>query len=145
MRDTFFVGYDPTLKLWDATPITHSYAQDAWVFRVAARNEHEAILMGLQQYTGMVGPQCEETSKLFQHVGAQVAKLSRLLHELMIVEIPPNLINVAKTASDKGFFNFSGNEEVVINLGSVGWKAIEHHLKKLPGKQPRHESGNALG
>jgi hypothetical protein len=145
MRDTFFVGYDPALKLWDATPITHTYAPDAWVFRVAARDEHEAILLGLQQYAGMVGPQCDDTSKLFQHVGQQVAKLSRLLHELLIVEVPPNLINVAKTASDKGFFNFSGNEEVVINLASVGWKAIEHHIKSLPGHKPRHESGLSLG
>jgi hypothetical protein len=145
MRDTFFVGFDPTLKLWDATPITHTYAPEAWVFKVAARDQHEAILLGLKQYVGMTGPQCEETSKLFQHVGQQVTKVSRLLHELLIVEIPPNLITVAKSASDKGFFNFSGSEEVVVSLASVGWKAIEHHLRGLPGKKHSPESGYSLG
>jgi hypothetical protein len=145
MRDTFFVGFDPALKLWDATPITHSYTQDAWVFRVAARNEHEAILLGLQQYTELTAPQCADTTKLFQHVGTQVAKQSRLFHELMIVDIPQGLLPVAKNASEKGFFNLSGSEELVISLASSGWKAIELHLQKHPVKKPAAESSASLG
>lgn len=145
MRDTFYVGFEPELKLWDVARITHTFDQDMWVFRVSARSEHEALLKGLDQYKDLMSPLNPEQAQLFSHIRNQVGKLSRVFHESMIIEIPTSMLAQAKDASDKGFFTFAGNDEVILNLSSVGWKAIQAHETKAPAKTRYIESELAFG
>jgi hypothetical protein len=145
MRDTFYVGYDPAIKLWEVTPITHSFDAGMWVFRVAARNEHEAMLAGLDQYKGLTAPLTPEQQRLFGHVSNQVGKLSRVLHESMIIEIPDDLMAHAKEAAEKGFFTVAGADEVILNTSTAGWKAIQAHQIQAPAKRREHDSEFSFG
>lgn len=145
MRDTFYVGYEPSLKLWEVSSITHTFEPDMWVFRVAARNEHEALLSGLGQYQQLMAPPSPEQNKLFDHVRRQVGKLSRILHEAMIIEIPPSLVDSAKSAADQGYFTMAGIDEVILNTSDAGWKAIQALQAKNPAKKVDAESELAFG
>jgi hypothetical protein len=130
MKDTYYAGYDPRMKMWSATPITHDFSDDAWVFKVAARNEHEALLKGLEQYQLMAAPIRESDKRFFQFLTVQVGKLSRLLHESMIIEVPFLYLEHAKRAANLGLFQLVNNDEILLNLSEVGWKVIQHHVQK---------------
>lgn len=132
MRDTFYVGYDPTLKLWDVSALTHSFEPDMWVFRVAARSDHEALLKGLDQYKAFMAPVAPDQERLFDHIRNQVGKMSRMLHEAMIIEIPAHLIDSARVAAEAGFFTLAGTDEVILNTSEVGWKAIQARHAQAP-------------
>lgn len=144
MRETFYVGYEPTLKLWDVSSITHSFEPDMWVFRVAARTEHEALIKGLDQYQALMKIACPDQESLFAHVRKQVGKLSRILHEAMIIDIPPHLIESAKSAADAGFFTLAGSDEVILNTSEVGWKAIQARNSQASMKPRYTEDSFAL-
>lgn len=145
MRDTYYVGFDPALKLWDVSAITHSFEPDMWVFRVAARSEHDALQKGLEQYKAFLAPVSYDEEQLFSHVRAQVGKLSRMLHEAMIIEIPPHLVQAAITASAAGFFRLAGTDEIILNTSDVGWKAIQaRSTTELAQNRHTHE-GLAIG
>ena len=109
-----------------------------WVFRVTAKTEHEAMLKGLDQYKALMTPESPDQEKLFVHVRKQVGKLSRMLHEAMIIEIPPNLVQSARNAAEAGFFTFAGSDEVILNTSEVGWKAI------LARQDSGHHKGREL-
>lgn len=144
MRETFYVGYEPTLKLWDVSSITHSFEPEMWVFKVAARTEHEALLKGLDQYKALMTPVSPDQERLFVHVRNQVGKLSRMLHEAMIIEIPPNLVQSAQVAAAAGFFTLAGSDEVILNTSEVGWKAIQARKVQAPAKERHANDGFAF-
>ncbi|MBI6882963.1 hypothetical protein [Pseudomonas putida] len=125
MRDTFYVGFDPDLKVWDVARITHSFAQNVWVFRVIARSEDEALSKGLTKYMDFMAPPSDQLQKLFQHIRRQVGRISRTMSESMIIEIPSSLLSEAEAAAGRGYFTMAGTDEVILDTSSVGWKAIE--------------------
>lgn len=145
MRDTFYVGYEPTLKLWDVSSITHSFDSDMWVFRVAARSEHDALKKGLEQYQALMAPVSADQERLFVHVRNQVGRLSRMLHEAMIIEIPPSLVGAANAAAETGFFRLAGSDELILNTSDVGWKAIQARSPREPERQQRPPDALAFG
>lgn len=147
MKETYYAGYDPKHNIWDATPITHNFTDEAWVFRVTARSEDEAIDLAKAKLSAFQAPPSPSEKGLFRHIEGQVKRLSRTYHELMIIEVPPALIDQARKSSDLGFFRLANNDEILLDTSSVGWKAIEKHIDQSINqrKSSRHHHDEGPG
>lgn len=52
MKETYFVGYDPDMKMWAAQAIEPNFSEASWVFKVTARNDHDALMKGSPSIKG---------------------------------------------------------------------------------------------
>lgn len=141
MKETYHVGYDPTMKLWDAQRIIHNFDPSMTVFQVIARNEHEAVSKGLDLYQSMMQQPTQLESKLISHIVSQVKKQNRNHDDVMMIEVPHKLMDTAKEMERKGFFKIAYQDEIILNIGSAGWKC----MNSLQQKERRNKSRSNEG
>ena len=130
MKETWFVAYDPTTTLWDAKAIAPDFPDDAWLYKVIARNAHEAIVFGLEQHKALMADLSLTELRVAQSIVRQVNRVERKPDEILMIDVPQKLLAGAQTLSERGFFNRAHHEEVLIRISSAGWKALQDHVEK---------------
>lgn len=140
MKETYHVGYDPDMKLWDAQRVTHNFDPSMTVFKVTARNEHDAVQQGLNLYQKMMAQPSDKELKLIAHIVKQVGKQKRGHDDVMMVEAPISLIDTAREMERKGFFRMAYQDEIIVNMASAGWKCMSalHEREKRNSKRDRY-------
>ena len=147
MRETYYVGYDPKRNVWAASPITHDFSEESWVFRVNARTTSDAIDMAKAKLKSLVADPSPDELAVFKHIRSQVDRLSRTFHELMIIDVPNRMVNHARKLSESGYFGIANTDEILLDTSSAGWKAIQKHmgLNKTREFMPRRIHDESLG
>lgn len=128
MKETYFVGYDPDMKMWAAQAIEPNFSEASWVFKVTARNDHDALMKGLAQYQGLTQKLTGEEMRLASYIQNQINQKSRKPDEVLMVDIPSRLMIGAQAMAARGFFTLAHREDALISLRSAGWKAITKHV-----------------
>lgn len=128
MKETYFVGYDPEIKMWDAHMLTPEFSEHCWVFKVTARNNHDALVAGLSQYQKLTQKLTADELRLVNHLHREVSQAIRKPDDTLMVDIPTRQLESAKTLEQRGFFTLAHREDALIILRSAGWKAIEKHV-----------------
>lgn len=146
MKETYYVGFDPAIKQWDASPITHEFDENTWVFKTQARSAPDALAKGVDKYRELMIPPCVNETAVIKHIVKQVGKQARTSYERMIIEIPAALAESVSTMAKRGFFDAIHGDEIVLEMNSAGWKAIEHlnTSKPLQRRHTREIAGLAL-
>lgn len=141
MKETYSVGFDPELRLWDAQPLIPDFHEDCWVFKVAARSSHEALTLGLGKMRTLIQQPSPDELALMHVIAREVGKRPRKPDDTLMVDIPTRLLGAAQALSDRGFFTLAHREEALVVLRSAGWKSITQHVKAVPYER---DLGNAL-
>ncbi|MBD8089269.1 hypothetical protein IFT48_04680 [Pseudomonas fluorescens] len=128
MKETYFVGYDPEIKLWDAQLLTPDFSNESWVFKVTARNGHDAMIKGLEQYQNLTQKLTGDEMRLAVYIQNQIGQSLRKPDDILMVDIPPRLMPSAEALAGRGFFTLAHREDALISLRSAGWKAINKHV-----------------
>lgn len=132
MRETYYASFDPDANEWYAEAVTHEFPESHWVFRVTARSEPDALLKGLECYKALTVIPEDAELELIKSIAGQVNQLKRVASDTLIIQIGERLIDVAQGLAAKGFFSMANSDEIILNLNSAGWKAIEGHASKRP-------------
>lgn len=135
MRETYYASFDPDAKKWYAEPVTHDFPDNHWVFRVIARSEPDALLKGLECYKTLTVIPPDAELDVLRCIAGQVRQLKRVASETLIIQIDERLVDVAQKLAEKGFFSMANSDEIILNLSSAGWKAIEGHVAKRPARR----------
>lgn len=135
MRETYYASFDPDAKQWYAEPVTHEFPDHHWVFRVIARSEADALLKGLECYKTLTVIPTDAELDLLRIIAGQVRQLRRVASDTLIIQIDERLVKVANELAEKGFFSMANSDEIILNIGSAGWKAIEGHVAKRPARR----------
>lgn len=130
MKETWFVAYDPATTLWDAKAIAPDFPDDAWLYKVSARNAHEAIVSGLEQHKTLLADLSPSEMRVAQAIVRQVNRVERKPDEILMIDIPQKFLAGAQTLSERGFFNLAHHEEALVRISSAGWKALQDHVEK---------------
>lgn len=141
MKETYHVGFDPEMKLWAAQKITHNFDKKMMVFRVTARNDHDAVSQGMNQFRSMMKEPSSEQVKLMTHINNQVKKLSRQHEDVMIIEVPAALVETAREMESRGFFKTVYEDEIMLDLNSAGWKCMSEVARKEKRDRVRKQAG----
>ena len=140
MKETYYVGFDPEQKRWDASPVTHEFTENIWVFRTQARNTADALAKGVDQYRELIAQPSPDEASLMKHIVNQVQKQIRTSFERMVIEVPSGLSNQAVGMAKRGFFDAVHGDEIILDMNSAGWKAIEKiSAAPAPRRERRHE------
>lgn len=135
MRETYYASFDPDAKQWYAEPVTHDFPDNHWVFRVIARSEADAVLKGLECYKTLTVIPSDAELDLLRIIAGQVRQLKRVASETLIIQLDQRFVPVAQKLSEYGFFSMANSDEIILNLSSAGWKAIEGHVAKRPTRR----------
>lgn len=135
MRETYYASFDPEANEWFAEPVTHDFPDNHWVFRVIARSEADAVLKGLECYKSLTVIPPDNELGLLRSIAGQVRQLKRVASETLIIQVDQRLVNVAQKLAEKGFFSMANSDEIILNISSAGWKAIEGHVVKRPARR----------
>ena len=130
MKETYFVGFDPVSKLWDAQPITPDFPEECWVYKVIARNGHEALVAGLAKHQALVAELSPTELRVAQAIVRQVNRIDRNPNDILMIDIPQKSLAGAQTLANRGFFTLAHQEEALIQISSAGWKAMAGHIEK---------------
>lgn len=128
MKETYFVGFDPEIKLWDAQLLTPNFSEASWIFKVTARNSHDAMLKGLEQYQSLTQKLTGDEMRLATYIQNQINQSTRKPDDILMVDIPTRLMSSAEAMASRGFFTVAHREDALIALRSAGWKAINKHV-----------------
>jgi len=128
MKETYFVGYDPEIKLWDAQMLAPDFSEASWIFKVTARNSHDALMKGLAQYQGLTQKLTGDEMRLAVYIQNQIGQSNRKPDDILMVDIPTRLMSSAEAMASRGFFPLAHREDALIALRSAGWKAITKHV-----------------
>lgn len=145
MRETYYVGFDPQLKLWEVQPIAPSYPDDFLVFRVFARHEKDALNQGLKVYADMMETPSADMLELFKHIHRQAKGAQRSGVNMVAVDVPIKQLVNAERLVDKGFFMRGYESQLLVDTRHAGWKCLEMHLgrSQQTRAQPQQE-GHAM-
>ena len=131
MKETYYVGFDPKNKLWEAQAISHDFESNYWVFRVTARNEIDALSKGLVKCITMTREASPDEMKLINHIKRQVNLHGRKASEVVMISIPTGLDKAASSLESKGMLSRAYNDEIILDRESTGWKCMrDFHLSK---------------
>lgn len=128
MRETYYVGFDPQLKLWDVMSVIPDYPDEFWVFKVAARNESDALNRGFHQYQAMTKAPSEHRLEVFRHLHRQALKRDLAQDGLFCIDVPARMMNEAKAMIEEGFIMRGYEGQVVVDAKGTGWKCLLHQL-----------------
>lgn len=135
MRETYYASFDPDSKHWYTEAVTHDFPNKYWTFRVFARSEAEAVLKGMECYKTLTVIPPDAELDLLRCIAGQVRQLKRVASETLIIQIEERMVDVAQALADRGFFSMANSDEIILNISSAGWKAIEGHVVKRPTRR----------
>lgn len=141
MKETYHVGYDPAMKLWEAQKITYNFDKSMTVFQVIARNEHDAVQKGLNLYQEMMKKPSGAEFDLMSHIVREVRRQKRNHDDVMMIEVPLNSMNTAREMAKKGFFKMAYQDEIILNMSSAGWKCMSVLQQKEKRNRARENTG----
>jgi hypothetical protein len=130
MKETWFVAYDPTTTLWDAKPIAPDYPDDCWLYKVFAKNGHEALKFGFDKHKILLAELSTPELRVAQSIVRQVNRVERNPGDVLMIDIPQKSLAGAQSLSERGFFTLAHQEEALIQISSAGWKAMSEHVEK---------------
>lgn len=129
MRDTYYVGFDPLSGRWSASSPAPAFDKKAWVFKVCARSDKQALLLAKDQYQKMMEPLSAEQLRLAHHLLMKLKRSPLCGEHLMMMDVPQHFIPAARELAKQGLLPAMHTDELMINIASAGWKALTAHLR----------------
>lgn len=145
MKETYYVGYDPQLKIWEVCSLVPDFPREYWVFKTTARHIQDALTQGVQQYERITASPSSERTALYEHLYKQGQKLPPGYEGLFLAAIPTRLEAESEKAIQDGLLLKGYENQVAIDANGTGWKCIEHHVSKTKRKESRLTSDLAMG
>lgn len=147
MKETYYVGYDPQLKIWEVCQLIPDFPDTYWVFKTTARHVQDALQKGVAQFERFTAKPTIERKSLYEHLYKQGQKLPAGYEGLFLVEVPTRLMPEAEKAISDGILMRGYENQVAIEANGTSWKCIEHNVGESHERvrKPRHEDHMAIG
>lgn len=128
MRDTYLVGYDPQMKIWEVGKVFTEHPDDYWVFKTTARNEESALAQAVQQFQELCRPSAARIS-LYRHICKKTLGLMSYGTSMLTLEIPRSMEPTAEALIKQNMLIRGEGRHVLINTQGPLWKYLEQDFK----------------
>jgi hypothetical protein len=128
MKESYLVGYDPQMKVWEVGHVFTEHPEDYWVFKTAARDPQTALKQAAAQFQDMCRPSAARIG-LYQHICKKTTGLVSHGKSMLVLDIPAHL----KPAMDglvkhQLLIQGEGSQVYIPTQGPL-WKYLDSHFK----------------
>lgn len=128
MKESYLVGYDPQMKVWEVGHVFTEHPEDFWVFKTAARDIQSALEHATRQFQDMCRPSALRIA-LYQHICKQTSGLLSHGKSMLVLDVPPHLKPALDSLVQHQLLIQGEGRQVYIPTQGPLWKYLDSHFK----------------
>lgn len=128
MIESYLVGYDPQMKVWEVGHVFAEHPEDLWVFKTAARNEKAALEQAINLFQDMCRPSVARIA-LYQHICKKTTGLISHGKSMLVLDVPAHLKPAMDSLVKHQLLIEGEGRQVYIPTQGPLWKYLDSHFK----------------